>query len=142
LTIIRYFDNIKNVESSAAVAALSALSQATRLAVFRLLVQHGPSGLAAGELAAQLSIAPATLSFHLKELLNAGLVGARPVGRFVFYTANYRAMNDLLAYLTENCCAADCDDNECAPGARLKPVARRRAVNTRASGRKPVRSKA
>jgi len=98
--------------------------------------------LAAGELAAQLSIAPATLSFHLKELLNAGLVGARPVGRFVFYTANYRAMNDLLAYLTENCCAADCDDNECAPGVRHKPGARRNAKITRASGRKPVRSKA
>src|SRR5882724_9717591 len=95
------------------VAALAALAQATRLAVFRMLVQQGPSGLAAGEIASKLGIAPATLSFHLKELSHAGLVGTRQDGRFIYYTADYAAMNDLLGFLTENCCAADC--TSCAP---------------------------
>ena len=93
--------------------ALAALAQATRLAVFRMLVQQGPSGLAAGEIASKLGIAPATLSFHLKELSHAGLVGTRQDGRFIYYTADYAAMNDLLGFLTENCCAADC--TTCAP---------------------------
>jgi ArsR family transcriptional regulator len=136
LTTVRYFHNIRNMESSEAVSALSALSQATRLAVFRLLVQHGPSGMAAGELAEQLSIAPATLSFHLKELTNAGLVGAKPMGRFVFYTANYRAMNELLAYLTENCCVADCGPGaSCAPVAACAPTPKRAALARRKSQR-------
>ena len=95
------------------VAALAALAQATRLAVFRMLVQQGPSGLAAGEIASKLGIAPATLSFHLKELSHAGLVGTRQDGRYIYYTADYAAMNDLLGFLTENCCAADC--TTCAP---------------------------
>jgi ArsR family transcriptional regulator len=95
--------------------------------------------MAAGELAEQLSIAPATLSFHLKELANAGLVGAKPVGRFVFYTANYRAMNELLAYLTENCCVADCGTGECGPSVRR---AQRKSLTTRSNARKPLRSKA
>ena len=129
------------MESSEAVAALSALSQTTRLAVFRLLVQHGPSGMAAGELAEQLSIAPATLSFHLKELANAGLVGARPVGRFVFYSANYSAMNALLAYLSENCCAVDCDTGACIPTGRRQSGAPRKSPLTGSNERKSLRSK-
>jgi len=91
-----------------AVTALAALAQDTRLAVYRLLVQQGPSGLAAGEIAGQLGAAPATLSFHLKELAHAGLVSSRQEGRFVYYAANFDAMNALVAFLTENCCVADC----------------------------------
>jgi ArsR family transcriptional regulator, arsenate/arsenite/antimonite-responsive transcriptional repressor len=128
------------MESSAAVAALGALSQVTRLAVFRLLVQQGPSGMAAGEVAEQLSIAPATLSFHLKELATAGLVSARQQGRFIFYAANFTAMNELLAYLTENCCAADCGPGAaCAPAGACGPATQRRTARGR---RKPERSKA
>lgn len=95
------------MKTQTAVRALSALAQDTRLAVYRLLVQQGPSGMAAGEIAAQLGIAPATLSFHLKELAHAQLVSARQEGRFIYYAADFAAMAALLAFLTENCCAAD-----------------------------------
>jgi DNA-binding transcriptional ArsR family regulator len=101
------------------VRALAALAQDTRLAVFRLLVQQGPSGMAAGEIAVALEISPATLSFHLKELSHAGLVLSRQEGRFVFYSANFDAMNGLLAFLTENCCAADCGPY--SPATACKP---------------------
>lgn len=93
------------MEIERAVTALGALAQETRLAVFRLLVQTGPAGLAAGRIADGLGVAPATLSFHLKELSHAGLVAARQDGRYVLYSANFSAMRGLLDYLTENCCA-------------------------------------
>ena len=96
------------MKSTDVVRALAALAQDTRLAVYRLLVQQGPSGLAAGEIAGQLDVAPATLSFHLKELAHAGLVTSRQEGRFIYYAANFEAMNALVAFLTENCCVADC----------------------------------
>jgi ArsR family transcriptional regulator, arsenate/arsenite/antimonite-responsive transcriptional repressor len=92
------------MESLSAVRALAALAQESRLAVFRLLVKAGPDGLAAGRVAAALDIAPATLSFHLKELANAGLVTARSESRFVYYSANFEQMAALMTYLTENCC--------------------------------------
>ena len=107
------------MKSKVAVQSLAALAQETRLAVYRLLVQQGPSGMAAGEIAAQLGLAPATLSFHLKELAHAGLVSARQDGRFIFYAADFDAMNALLAFLTENCCVADCGP-ACAPAAACK----------------------
>lgn len=88
-----------------AVVALAALAQETRLAIFRLLVQEGEQGLSAGEIARRLNLANATLSFHLKELANAGLIRGRQESRFIFYSADFAAMNGLLAYLTENCCA-------------------------------------
>jgi ArsR family transcriptional regulator, arsenate/arsenite/antimonite-responsive transcriptional repressor len=87
-----------------AVAALAALAQETRLALFRLLVATGPEGLAAGEIGAQLGIPANTLSFHLKTLSQAGLLVARQEGRFIFYAANYAVMDDLIAFLTQNCC--------------------------------------
>lgn len=88
-----------------AVAALGALAQETRLQIFRLLVQAGPDGLSVGAIAERLGTeANGRLSFHLKELAIAGLVSANQSGRFVFYSANYPAMNDLLAYLTEHYC--------------------------------------
>ena len=128
------------MESKDAVRALAALAQDTRLDVFRLLVQHGPSGMAAGEIAEHLAIAPATLSFHLKELSHAGLVTSRQDGRFNFYAANFTGMSELLAYLTENCCAADCGPGAvCAPVATCAPAVPKRAA---AGGRKPQRSKA
>lgn len=94
------------MKSKQAVAALAALAQDTRLGVYRLLVQQGESGLAAGEIAASLKIAPATLSFHLKELAHAGLVRTRHESRYIYYSADFEAINRLLAYLTANCCGA------------------------------------
>lgn len=87
-----------------AVAALAALAQETRLGVFRLLVEAGPEGLAAGEIGAQLGIPANTLSFHLKSLSQAGLLESRQEGRYIFYAANYSRMDDLIAFLTRNCC--------------------------------------
>lgn len=87
-----------------AVRALSALAHDARLAVFKLLVQAGPQGLAAGVLAEQLAIAPSALSFHLKELTHAGLLVQRPDGRRLMYSAHFDTMNSLLGHLTENCC--------------------------------------
>lgn len=87
-----------------AVAALAALAQETRLAVFRLLVQAGPSGVAAGEISTRLDIPANTLSFHLKTLSQAGLLESRQEGRFIYYAAAYARMDDLIAFLTDNCC--------------------------------------
>jgi DNA-binding transcriptional ArsR family regulator len=95
-----------------AVSALSALAHESRLAVFRMLVQSGPDGRAAGELVEALAIPGPTLSFHLKGLSQAGLVASRRRGRHVFYTANFPRMNSLLDYLTENCCGSGAS---CAP---------------------------
>ena len=86
------------------VLALSALAHEARLAVFKLLVQAGPQGLAAGVIATSLEIAPSALSFHLKELTHAGLLVQRPDGRKIHYSANFVAMTELIAYLTDNCC--------------------------------------
>jgi len=87
-----------------ALKALTGLSQASRLAIFRLLVEQGPEGIASGEIAERVGLPQPTTSFHLKELVNAGLAQARPESRFMYYTANYDAMNGLVSYLTENCC--------------------------------------
>lgn len=97
----------------AAVEALAALAQESRLAVFRLLVQAGHDGMAAGALGEKLGIPPATLSFHLKTLSHAKLVRSRNEGRFVIYSASYPEMDKLVQYLTENCCAGDAA--QCAP---------------------------
>ncbi len=98
------------MEIKDAVTALAALAQETRLAVYRALVQAGPEGLAAGRIADSLAVPAATLSFHLKELGNAGLITSRQSGRYVIYSANYDEMNALLGYLTEHCCAASGGD--------------------------------
>jgi ArsR family transcriptional regulator, arsenate/arsenite/antimonite-responsive transcriptional repressor len=91
------------------VTQLAALAQDTRLALFRLLVEAGPSGLAAGAIAERLDVAAPTLSFHLKELTHAGLIRPAQRGRYVMYSADFGAMNALIAYLTENCCRMSCD---------------------------------
>lgn len=105
------------------VKALAALAHDARLAVFKLLVQAGPDGLAAGVLAEQLALAPSALSFHLKELTHAGLLVQRPDGRKLMYSANFNTMNGLLGHLTENCCqgvpcAVGVAPNCCNPGSK------------------------
>lgn len=96
--------NVAPMAHTDAVRALAALAHDVRLTVFKLLVQAGPDGLAAGVLAEQLALAPSALSFHLKELTHTGLLVQRPDGRKLMYRANFAAMNDLLSHLTENCC--------------------------------------
>jgi ArsR family transcriptional regulator, arsenate/arsenite/antimonite-responsive transcriptional repressor len=92
------------MESRDAITSLAALAQESRLAIFRLLVQAGPAGLAVGSVAENLGIAGATLSFHLKELTRSGLITARQDGRFIYYSANFPQMAALLGYLTDKCC--------------------------------------
>ncbi len=92
------------MDHSTVVAALAALAQESRLAVFRLLVQAGPDGMAATRIAEALGIPPSSLSFHLKELTHAGLVHQAKAGRSLIYSANFAAMNGLISFLTENCC--------------------------------------
>ena len=87
-----------------AVELLAALAQETRLSIFRALVQAGPEGLAAGRIAEAVATPASTLSFHLKELSSAGLVRSRQDGRFIYYTAEYPAMSELVSFLTEKCC--------------------------------------
>lgn len=103
------------MESDLAVLRLAALAQASRLAIFRLLVQSGPQGLCVGDIGEALELAPATLSFHLKELSHAGLIQSRQEGRYYFYSPDFPAMNGLIAYLTENCCGGLPCDTACAP---------------------------
>ena len=95
------------VDQKQAIAALGALAQETRLDLFRLLVTCGPQGLPAGAIAERLSVLPSSLSFHLQQLVHAGLITQRRSSRQLIYSAEYRTMNDLLAYLTENCCGRD-----------------------------------
>ena len=123
------------MQTSGVLVALAALAQETRLAVYRLLVEHAPEGLPAGQVAERLGVPHASLSFHLKELTHAGLIVPRPDGRFVWYTADLDAMNGVVGYLTENCCrsSAVCDP-KCAPEPRqiatvaVPPPKRRRSA--------------
>lgn len=92
------------MNEATAIAALAALAQETRLRLFRQLVAAGPEGQVVGEIAAAVAAAPATLSFHLKALTQAGLIRAQNEGRFIRYRVDVAAMNALLAYLSENCC--------------------------------------
>lgn len=114
-------------DTGTAVVALAALAQPTRLAIFRRLVEYAPDGLTAGAIATALDLAPATLSFHLKELANAGLIADQREGRHIRYRADLAAMNALIGYLTDNCCrgrgrlvdsaacATDCAPAACVP---------------------------
>ena len=87
------------------VDALAALAQESRLRAYRLLVEAGPEGLSAGRIGEELGLPPATLSFHLAHLARTGLVRSRQDGRFVIYSADFQNMNQLVGYLTENCCS-------------------------------------
>jgi DNA-binding transcriptional ArsR family regulator len=99
------------INTKAAIAALAALAQESRLATFRLLVQAGPAGMAASRIAETLGMPASSLSFHLKELTHAGLIAPRQEGRFIIYAAQFGTMNGLLAFLAENCCGG----NPCTP---------------------------
>jgi len=113
------------MEMTQIVDALAALAQETRLKAYRLLVEAGPEGLSAGRIGEALDLPPATLSFHLAHLARTGLVRSRQEGRFVIYTADFRNMNQLVGYLTENCCGG----RSCAPstkGARNETLSRAR----------------
>ena len=98
------------METKQAIQSLAALAQESRLSIFRLLIQAGPAGMAAGAIGEALDLPPATLSFHLAGLARAGLAQSRQEGRFVIYSADYAAMNALVGFLTENCCqGATCE---------------------------------
>ena len=101
------------MEPEAIIRSLGALAQEHRLAAYRLLVQAGPDGLAAGALAEALGVPPSSMSFHLAQLSNAGLIVQRRQSRSIIYSADYPVMTGLLGYLTENCCAG----TACAPAA-------------------------
>ena len=108
------------------VKSLAALAQNTRLAVFRLLVEAGSEGLAAGVIASRLGLPAATASFHLAQLTNAGLLQSRTEGRFVIYAVDLPRMNAVLAYLTENCCGgAAC---EVSPRTLARPARTKRTA--------------
>ena len=94
------------MDEAQALAGLAALSQATRLQLYRLLVNCGPAGLSAGNIAERLGIVPSSLSFHLQNLVHAGLITQRRIGRLMIYAAALETMDELLAYLTETCAAA------------------------------------
>lgn len=117
------------MEIDAAVLSLAALAQETRLAIFRLLVEAGPEGLNAGAIAEAVGVPAATLSFHVAQLARAGLVTSRQESRFIFYAANFPAMDDLIAYLTDNCCQG----GQCLP----KTVAANTTTTRRRKAGKP-----
>jgi DNA-binding transcriptional ArsR family regulator len=104
------------METTRAIEALGALAHESRLAIFRLLVQAGPGGLAAGVIGEKLELPPATLSFHLAHLARSGLASSRQDGRFVIYSADFENMNGLVEFLTDNCCGG----KSCAPARRLR----------------------
>ena len=118
-----------------ALKALAALAQESRLAVFRLLVSRGPDGYTPGEMSELLGIPAPTLSFHLKELMKAGLLSVRKRSRFLHYQARFDRMSELLAYLTENCCSlGNACDAACAPtGPKSAGTAGRRTRRTKAA---------
>jgi DNA-binding transcriptional ArsR family regulator len=105
------------MDLNAAADSLAALGHDTRLSIYRLLVQAGKEGLNAGVIGSRLALAPATLSFHLAHLTRTGLVASRPDGRFIYYRADYARMNELLGFLTANCC----EGSPCTPAETCCP---------------------
>ena len=117
------------METRSAVLGLEALAQESRLDVFRLLIEAGPNGFSAGRIAGRLKLPAPTLSFHLAQLKQAGLVSCQREGRSLIYSANFAAMNELLTFLTDNCC--DGDAAQCAPG---RAISRRKATSGKKKG--------
>jgi DNA-binding transcriptional ArsR family regulator len=112
------------------VESLAALAQESRLAVFRLLVKRGPEGYTPSQLGEKLGVPGPTLSFHLKELQRASLIEARRDGRYLYYSPNFPRMNQLLGFLTENCCVLadkDCGPTCGAPAAEVAQPKRKQA---------------
>jgi DNA-binding transcriptional ArsR family regulator len=122
------------MQNKQAITILAALAQESRLAVYRLLIEHAPEGLAASAIAEKLGLPNATLSFHLKELSHAGLVSSRQSGRFIYYAPVIEAMNELIGYLTDHCCSQSdgtCSTStaKCAPARRPVAATRRRPAS-------------
>jgi len=115
------------MKNKTAVKALAALAQDTRLAIYRLLVKRGPEGFAAGEIANQLQLPGPTLSFHLKALTQARLVAVRRSGRHLHYRADFQRMNELVIFLTDNCCSLGSGTDPCCPSIIIPPKRRARA---------------
>jgi DNA-binding transcriptional ArsR family regulator len=116
------------------VGALASLAQETRLAIFRLLVERGPAGLAAGAIAERLDVPDSSLSFHLAHLTRAGLLVQRREGRSLVYSTDFGGMNSLVAYLTENCCRGrpeDCGLPACDPAPAVAPATTPKKRNMR-----------
>lgn len=116
----KHFENTKNMETLNAAELLAALGHESRLAIFRLLVEAGPEGMNASAIGEKLGMAPATLSFHLSHLSRVGLIKGERESRFIHYSAEYGTMDELIAFLTSNCCqgkaclpkTAGCDTTE------------------------------
>jgi DNA-binding transcriptional ArsR family regulator len=106
------------MEAAQVIAALGALAHPTRLAVFRMLVERGPDGLPAGTIAETLGVPNSSLTFHLQQLAHAGLVTQRRLSRQLIYATDFKAMNAVVAYLTENCCGSGA---ACVPSCRPQP---------------------
>jgi DNA-binding transcriptional ArsR family regulator len=113
LTYSLYFDTFRIMKSKDIIESLAALAQESRLAIFRMLVKRGPEGYTPTELGERLNVSSPTLSFHLKQLQRAGLVDVRRDGRFLYYRPNFAHMNQLIGFLTENCCVLA--DQVCSP---------------------------
>jgi len=137
------------METEKAVVALESLAQQSRLGIFRLLVEAGPGGLPAGQIAEQMALPAATLSFHLSQLKHSGLLACRREGRSLIYSADFAAMNDLVGFLTDNCCGGDAAEcapvAQCAPGCapagstasrKSRPAARRKAAPSKPRSRR------
>jgi ArsR family transcriptional regulator, arsenate/arsenite/antimonite-responsive transcriptional repressor len=116
------------METKLAVVALSALAHEHRLAIYRLLVERGPEGLPAGMVGESVGLAPSSLTFHLQHLHRAGLIVQRRESRNLIYSVDFAAMNDLVGYLTENCCGGRSCSVPCAPAKVSKPGKRTRAA--------------
>src|ERR1700742_3865476 len=121
------------MEMNEAVATLSALAQESRLAVYRLLIEAGPEGMPAGQVANTLDLAPNTLTFHFDRLRVAGLVTVRRDGRSMIYAARFETMSGLVSFLTENCCQGALVS--CAPAAVCKPKGVRNEAPSRSRRR-------
>jgi len=123
---LKTFEGLVRMTPDLVVAALGALAHEHRLAAYRLLVEAGPDGLPAGAIAGRLGIPPSSLTFHLQHLLRAGLVIQRRVSRHLIYAMVPAAMNDLVGYLTENCCGGAACSPACVPatsGAAIGKIA-------------------
>ena len=124
------------MQTADAIKVLSALAQESRLAIFRLLIEQGPEGLPVGVVGERLGLPSATLSFHLKELLHAGLVTSRQSGRYIYYAPVIAAVDGLVGYLTENCCAGS--GGSCAPVAKAVRAAGKRTTVVKPRGAKTL----
>jgi len=120
------------METDTAVQSLAALAQETRLTIFRLLVEAGPEGMNAGTIAEAVGVPAATLSFHVAQLARAGLVTSRQESRFIFYAANFEGMDELIAYLTDNCCQG----GQCLPKAAASTTRKRRRNAAKSAGKR------